>query len=1355
MMKKNYTILIALLAVVLTAKALPAAGSEVFNPFSLNDKLPSNTITRTFQDQEGYMWFGSRDGLCRFDGYDISVFRSSAQTPGRLTSNEIECITEDREHKLWVGTLEGINILDKKNFTLKPFENKFTRKERINSIVCDSEGFIWIGTSNYGVLKVNPQNGEFQRYSKDAGSRYKLRSNNISQIYEDKRGNIWLSSWKNGLCFIDNTKKQIHYLPVIGLSNNPFRVFQDADGLYWICTWGDGIYTMTLDASNKATVAPVKLTAGSPGVDNIVYSIVQDDNDGHIWIVTFEGLYVISKAGNDTYTLQDGKIYTGKITGGIFHEIYKDHKGNLWLGTLGEGLYRLDLRSLPFENYPLSLRGNAENSFVTHICETGTGHFYFTLDRKGLYRFDFAGHEINEIPVTRSAGLTSITAITYIRGTNEIWIANEGTGKIYVYTENGSGLVLKQVLPLQVNNDNSISIFFEDRNRDVWIGSNSGLFKKIYNGKVLSIPFTYKFINSIVQDKAGDIWVGTEKNGLFRLKKDPKKPGNTQYTPVQIELRKNDFESHNIESVLAAHNGDIYIGTKEGFIYQYDSESGKIKEISGQYAITDEKILDILEDNYGNLWISTTKQIIKHNPLTHASIYYSTSNGMLINSFFKDARIKLKNGLILFGGNKGICAFDPSGQQKQKKPAEPQVVLTDILVQNKSIFERDREKLYDSEKNTITLKYSENKLSIEFSILDYLTASNTQYAYMLVGTDKNWNYIGSNRRFVNYADLREGSYTFSVKATDENGVWSNHIATLEIKVLPPFYRTWWAFLLYLIIVLIILYFSYRNFSNRIRLLNDLRISKIDKEKTEELVQTKLRYFTNISHELLTPLTIIILEIEKIQRKLKDSSPSQFGVVKDNVSRLRRLIEQILYFSKVEAGNMKLKVSRADIVAYIDRICRTNFKTLLDDKGIHFTFSSNYTTFDACFDQDKMDKIIYNLLSNAYKNTPSGGNINVNVEILRKDTSNYLSLTVEDTGVGIPEKDLPYIFDRFYVTSTSDQSQSHGIGLALTHDLIKLHKGEIGVKSKLHEGTSFTFNLPVSPECYPEDEMLPESIIPAQQPEEIENEEPAVTDVKTAETVVNKEFTLLIVEDNKDLRNNIQQVFESSYTVFTAENGVAAQKIVQEKDVNLIICDVMMPEMDGLTLCRLLKNDIKTSHINILILTARDSSQDRIDCYEAGADGYISKPFELGVLEARVKNLIQNRNLNNKKFKQNHDVSISTIEMSSIDEEYLKMAISKVESKLADETYDFDLFAQDMSSSRSTLHRKLKSLTGLSPWEFIRNIRLKHAAQMMKNNVGSISEIAFKVGFNDPKYFSRCFKAEFGMTPKEFQEKHKE
>lgn len=1326
----------------------------VFEQFPLSDKLPSNSVTRTFQDKDGYVWFGTKDGLCRFDGYDVKIFRSSAKTPGKLTNNEIESIVEDNNGKLWIGTLEGVNTLDKRNFSIKPFKNKYTENGRINYITCDRNGFIWISVANIGLLKVNPNNDEYELLTSAANSRIRLNNNNVSQIYEDRNGNIWLTFWKGGVMCLDKESEKVLVSDKIGPNNNPFRIFQDNDGLYWVLTWGDGIYHMTLDSRNMLNIFRPKLVNSSNAIDNIVYSIVQDNKFGHIWVISFNGLYIFQKQESDIYKIIDGKSFVKKTSGEIFHDIYNDSFGNLWLGSLADGAYRLNLMNFSFENYPIYDVGESVKSFVTHLCQANSGNIYVALDRKGLFKFNISDGSIENLSDSQLKGLKSISAITYIAENNEFWIANEGTGVVYIFTENGNELTFKRMFSLTKSIDNLIRTIFEDAEKNVWIGANTGLYKVMSN----NIVEFYKLynINTIGQDSDGNIWVGTDKEGLFQLKKRSQSKDEKSYEIKEIELRINDHLSKSIQSIHCRSNGDVYIGTKEGCIYYFDKKNNTINDISGQFGITEEKILDLLEDEQDNLWISTIKRVIRFNMTTNASTYYSTSNGVLISSFNKDSKLKLKSGNILFGGNNGICSFNPVLQQSALNQQKKTVLLTDIFINDKSVFDLDLSKTYDSKKNRLTLKYKDNNVGIEFSALDYRSANNIQYAYKLAGITDDWNYVGNNRRFLNYADLPFGNYVFMVRSSDENGVWSDDITTMSIHILPPFYRTWWAYLLYILALVVLGIVLYRGFANRIRLRNDLKISRIEKEKTEELAQTKLRFFTNITHELLTPITIAMLEIEKLQNN-GSSKPAHFNVITESVNRLRRLIEQILYFRKAESGNFNLKVTKGDIITFIEKIVIQNFKTLYNDKGINLSFFSDKKSYIAYFDADKLDKVIYNLMSNAYKHTNRGGNVDVTVEISQKDDLDYLNVFVSDNGNGIAESDLPFIFDRFYITSTSDQSQSHGIGLALTKDLISIHKGSISVKSKLKEGTTFEFEIPISPVAFTEDEIyrVEEEIVEEkpENPDVIQGKIKQKTD--TDDSKIEKEFTILIVEDNKDLREIMSDNLSRFYHVLAAENGVLALDLIHKNDVDIIISDIMMPEMDGLSLCRLIKNDIKTSHLSVLVLTAKDSPQDRIDSYEAGADGYISKPFEMEVLEARVKNLIYSRSKRIEQFQQNYEVNITNIEYNSTDEEFLKLAIKKVEEKLSDEKYDFEQFAMDMSSSKSTLHRKLKSLTGLSPWEFIRNIRLKHAAQMLKNNVGNISEIAFKVGFNDPKYFSRCFKTEFGINPKEFQDSHKE
>jgi DNA-binding response OmpR family regulator len=469
-------------------------------------------------------------------------------------------------------------------------------------------------------------------------------------------------------------------------------------------------------------------------------------------------------------------------------------------------------------------------------------------------------------------------------------------------------------------------------------------------------------------------------------------------------------------------------------------------------------------------------------------------------------------------------------------------------------------------------------------------------------------------------------------------------------------------------------------------------------------------------------------------------------------RLKRLIKQILVFRKTESGNMKLRVLQSDVVAFVRNICHSSFNPQVTENEIDFTVDIQYDSYQAWFDPDKLDKIIYNILSNAFKYTPKGGSIAVKMSFVPRGNEVIMRLSVSDTGIGIPEQDLPHIFRRFYISSTSDQSQSHGIGLSLTHDLLEIHHGKIEVMSQVGEGSVFTIEIPVSETAYVPDEKLnDEENVPDDETQAVNEQDIVSTEAEAASDLM---FNILVVEDNKGLNKLIAENFADKYRVFTAENGLQGLQIVKDQEIDLIISDVMMPEMDGLTFCKIIKNDLNTSHIAVLMLTAKNSAEDRIECYNAGADAFIAKPFEIGVLNARVKNLIGKIRQKAENFQQGVEINISSMEYNSIDEVFLKSAVNKVEEKLSEESFDFDEFAIDMATSKSTLHRKLKSLTGLSPGEFIRNIRMKHAVQMLNNNIGNISEIAYAVGFNDPKYFSRCFKAEFGMTPKEWMDQNR-
>ncbi|MDP4271846.1 MAG: ATP-binding protein, partial [Bacteroidota bacterium] len=1106
-----------------------------------------------------------------------------------------------------------------------------------------------------------------------------------------------------GIARYDRQTLRFMVMPSIGGNNNPFRMIEDEPDHFLVCTWGDGLFAMDLKAlpGNPFQKVGVQKEGRRVPINDIAYSMVKDNKAGYIWIVTFDGLVVLQKRGN-TYNQIESESMFPEPYYKLFHEIMQDRQGNLWLGSVGDGIFRLKFNNSSIRTNSLAkLKQTLGFSpIVVGFCESADGYIYIVVNRKGVFAYNRKTGDVSPVANPEIRSIQSVSALKRIRSTHEIWLKKEGTPGIYIMSDRVNNAVPVRFIPLPKKNAVTNSGICEDHEGNVWIGMEDGLYRRsVGSDNVTLVNPGITNVAVIKEDTKGNIWVGSEKQGILKLQK---KPGSRSFVVEKVFSKtKGNLQTNSIQSICCRKNGDVCIGTRVGSIYIYDEKTNTMQDVSRLYGITEESVLDILEDNQGALWISTVKKIIRFNPSNHMTTYYTHSDGILVSSFAKDACIKLADGTMMFGGNKGLCAFAPNANDK-KSASGQKVYITDIEVKNQSIFDNDSSQYYDADKKRLTLKSSDDDLSLEFSSLNLSSADKIQYAYKLDGLNNDWVYMGNNRRFVNYTNLPAGKYTFMVKATDESGTWSNQITTLEIIKKPPFYLSWWAYLVYLILLGVGVYFVY----NRIKLRNKLRISQIEKEKSEELVQTKLRYFTNISHDLLTPLSIISLLVDELLQKHREDQ-AQIDKIKSNVDRLKRLIRQILAFRKIESGNMNLSVKQADIVAFIREVCYTNFLPLIQEKSIDFSLTVEAESLSAYFDPDKLDKVLYNILSNALKFTPEGGEIKVKASFPESDGVKYLQLSVSDSGKGIDEKDLPHIFTRFYISSSSDQSQSNGIGLALTRDLIQIHKGEIRAENIPGKGACFTFRIPVFREAFADDEINPGEIYRYvsrnKTPELNVADEPAM--ISNPEPTTGS--TLLVVEDNKELNRIIVDYLGQQYKVLYAYNGVEALSLVAEHDIDLIISDVMMPEMDGLTLCRTLKSDLATSHIDILLLTAKVAADDQVQYFKAGADAYIPKPFEMKVLEARVQNLIEKRKQKAGEFRVQKEVGISAMQYNSLDNEFMKKALEVVEARMGEFTFDFDRFAIEMNVSKSTLHRKLKSLTELSPGEFIRNVRLKH------------------------------------------------
>ena len=710
--------------------------------------------------------------------------------------------------------------------------------------------------------------------------------------------------------------------------------------------------------------------------------------------------------------------------------------------------------------------------------------------------------------------------------------------------------------------------------------------------------------------------------------------------------------------------------------------------------------------------------------------------------------MKTRSGKILYGGNKGISVFTPY-EHLSDNPRRIRTMVADVKIDGvSSLLEKDNQR-FNLRSQTISFDAGDKNIEIDFSSLNYAFPDKIKYAYKMEGVDDDWVYVRGDRQFAFYNQLPKGKRTFYLKTTDTNGLWSNYIAEIQVSKEPAFYETWWAYMFYVVLVILSLYLFYRRMKRRLQLRHELKIAQIDREKSEELVQTKLRYFTNISHDLLTPLTIITCLIDDAEMT-NGSRISQLSMIRSNVNKLRRLLQQILDFRKVESGNMKLSVSKSDIVSFIDDVCKVNFAPLIRKKSQTFTFSTEDKHLIAYFDRDKIDKIVSNLLSNACKYTSEGGEIKLIMKSYQNAEHTHLRIQVVDTGEGIAPDDLENIFERFYTANKGDESESNGIGLSLTKDLVELHHGTIEVESELTKGSTFTVDFPIDKDSYQENELITGETSVNDKKAAMIFEHEDLDESGVVEDAQTNDNHLLLVEDNEELLYLMEKILSRQYHVLVAKNGLEALDIIKDNEIDIIISDVMMPEMDGLELCRNIKSNLETSHIPVILLTAKNTAEDRIECYNAGADGYISKPFELKILEARINNFIIHKKSKQEEFRTNVEVDIDSLETSSIDKDFLDKVVSVIKSNMAEGDFDVVQLADALAVSKSSLYRKMKIATGLSPIEFIRNIRLKHGSQLLKNKSMSIAEVAYECGFSNPKYFATCFKEDFGVTPKEYQ-----
>ncbi|MGA9294653.1 MAG: two-component regulator propeller domain-containing protein [Ignavibacteriaceae bacterium] len=1349
-----------------------------FEHITTDNGLSKASVTCILQDHQGFMWVGTFNGLNRYDGYDFTVYTYNQNNPHSISHNYISSMIEDHEGKLWIGTSDGLNTYDRSKDNFVRFRHNGNDSSIIDNqievIYEDSKDNLWIGTRNGGLELFDRNSKSFIHHLHNKENANSLSSNFIQSIFEDNFGNLWLGQRNGAIDILKKSKglKFVH-LDFRGkqLTNSAITCFAESgDNSIWIGTQGDGLYRVKY-ANNETEIIAHYLEKQNDYeslTGNFILSLMID-KDEKLWIGTEdEGLNILDIPKEKFYYYKNDPLNLASLNNNSIYTIYEDNLGNIWLGTYAGGINLLPAGKAYLHSYSHS-PGNSNSlayNIVNGFWEDENQNIWIATGGKGIDLFERKNKKFVHFSDDKKVIASDVILCLYEDNENNLWIGtwanglysyNIKTRKIEHFTKEKNGL-----------GSNNIFQILEGKEGELWLCTFWGGLTCFNSGKHSSVIYNTENsglsdndLRTIAKDYNENFWIGSDIGLDFF---NPKTKVFKSYQ--HQENIKSSLSKGFVSYIMESSDSTLWIGTTGG-LNKFNKKTNSFKHYYTQNGLPNDEIMCVIEDRDKNLWISTNKGISRFNPESETFKNYDITDGLQGNEFNTRSGIRARNGEIVFGGNRGFNIFNP--KNLKDNPFVPPVIITDLKIFNKPvpIGEKDSPlKKNIIETKELVFSYKQSVFSFNFVALNYISPEKNQYAYMMEGFDKEWNYIGSNRT-ATYTNLDPGKYIFRVKASNNDGIWNEKGASLKIIIEPPFWKTWWAYLVEAVVFLMIIYFVLNYFISRQRLRSTLKMEHLELEKMYELDQMKSQFFTNISHEFHSPMTLILGPLEKLINSftIEDKIKNSLVLVLRNAKRLQRMTNQLKDLNKLETGDLRLSLSKGDIIGFINEIIHS-FHDYAKDHCIDLNFSSDEEQYTAWFDPDKLDKIIYNLLSNAFKFTPDEGRIFVAISIINsrgnpesvneKDKpSKYIKICVEDSGIGIPKDKIEHIFKRYY--HTEDYKGLHyegsGVGLAFVYELIKLYKGDITVKSTEGEGTTFSVLIPVDEHYLEENQLVSKFKITSSGNNNLRNYLP-VHSTNGNEQVKSKNKSheipvILIVEDDKEIRDYVKQYFDDGYRVIEAENGHIGIKKAMQVIPDLVITDIKMDETDGITLCNKLKNDEKTSHIPIIMLTGYSSREYQIRGLSEGADVYLTKPFNIDILEAHMINLLDTRRKLHEKFSNEFVLGPNKIPVTDIDEKFLIKLTEAVEKHMADTKFNADILSEKIGMSRMQLYRKLRGLTNQTVHEFIRNIRLKRAVQLLEQKRMTITEVAYAVGFNDLTYFARCFRKQYDKSPSEY------
>ena len=1347
----KYIIIILLLPVV-PLKATAQTGIY----YSTNGQLSSSLINQLYQDQRGFIWISTEFGLNKFDGTHFTHYKHIDNDSTSLINNHVRGVFEDSYRNLWIRCLGGLmlyhpetddfelikiegkegrhvtNIMElhngevwgittgdtifRINLTQKVIEpideiNRKLHLKSFSSIYEDTRRNLWFISETQGLLCFNPKSEEIQHFKYPD-----VPDNNISAIKEDQNVNLFIGTLTKGLCLYDWEKKVFQPIPYENKQNLPIKHLAFTEGKLLIGTDGKGIKAYN-PATHQIEDYPVNAAPFNLGTAK-VHSILQD-KDKNLWLGIFQKGIVFLPAHRERFEYIGHKLlHNNPIGTGCIMSIFKDKDNHLWIGADNEGIFELDTNYKQVRHYYPGDTSSSISNTITSIFQDSDGNIWLGAYAKGLAMLNKKTGECNYITQLLHEKIMNVIE----DGQRNLYIATLGSG---LYTYNLDTKELRQ----------------HNVPRQEGVGQQPN-------------ELSNNWVNILLADRKGLIWIGGYQ-------------GISCYDPKQdCFSRTNQIIPRSVGySLLEDKEGNIWAGTSSG-LYCIDNKTQEVQRYTIEDGLPNNIICAICEDSQQNIWVSTYNGISKFERKRECFINYYVGDGLQGNEFTHGAFFQEKNGKIYFGGSDGITYFMP--EQIIEQPRKNDVYITDFLIFNQPINKNTlsgNKPIISTaviDANIFRLSHQDNTFCIVFSTLRYDNPQQIKYQYRIKELGEEWQTTETGNNRVTYNKLPHGKYTFQVCAIEHGN--TSEIRTINIVITPPWYLSGWAYLIYSILFIIIVLGIIKYILDRIR----QRQETTERKHQEEISEAKLQFFINISHEIRTPMTLIINPIEKLlSENLNPELNKTYLMIYRNSQRILRLVNQLMDMRKIDKGQMFMKFRETDIVGFIEDLILT-FEYIAKQKNIHLTFIHEAPSLKVWIDMNNFDKILMNLLSNAFKYTPNNGEINIT---LKQGNSNvngplkeYFEIIIEDTGIGLKEDKIERIFDRFYQINNGSayNNLGTGIGLHLTHSLVSLHHGTITAENRTDsKGSRFTVRMPLGNSHLEASELesLPHieektHLLSTKERLEFETE---IADMEKATSKPKTKFNLLIVEDEKEIQNYLVEQLQDLYKITTCDNGKEAFNTIRSTKPDLVISDIMMPEMDGITLCKKIKQNININHVPVILLTAKGKLEDYAEGMDIGADAYMVKPFNVEILRKTISNLITNRKLLRNKFSgmQQQEEKLEVLNIKPTDEILMEKIMKIINDNLAKPTLDVEMLAKNVGLSRVHLYRKLKELTNLSTRDFIRSIRIQQAAKLLKNKKMNISDIAYSVGFNNLSHFSNSFKEQFGMSPKEYMLKYGE